>query len=406
MQYVYSAKSMQGEKSGGVLDADSLAIARQQLRERGLFPLTLSPQSHATGMRTVKRQGLFKKRVQKAELMLLTKQLVIMSRAGVDLAEVLQNVAGNCRNLTLKLALNEIYQDVTEGKSFSVAIKRQVHIFGEAYVASIAAGEASGKVPDVLARLSDVLQNEIKLQSTLKGAVSYPIVLMAVCLFVIGALLLFVLPNFERVFNDMGITPPASTQFLLYCSGELRRRFWLWGGLAILATYGSCKLIWTPSVRRATSNAALRLILVGDVLQSLVAGRLFVMLGTMLQSGVPLIQSLQLCRSAMHNICFQELLDDMQTEVLNGRSIGRVLNSATFVPAGIAQMVGTAEQSGRLGSVMQLVGEYYEAEGQRKMQELAKLLEPLIVIVMGMVVAFVVASIMLPILDLSSTAGR
>jgi type II secretory pathway component PulF len=406
MQFSYSAKSMRGELSGGMLDADTIAAARQLLRERGLFPLTLAPAAAAKPQANSTRKSFFKPRIKKPEVMLLTKQLVIMCRAGVDLAEALQNVATNCRNPTLKEALREIYQDVTQGKSFSMAIKKQTHIFGEAYVASIAAGEASGKVPDVLSRLADVLQNEIKLQSTVRSAMAYPLVLLGVCLVVIAALLLFVLPNFEKVFLDLGITLPASTQVMLQFSGELKKRFWLWSGLAAGCSFVGYRFLWTQTVRRIMSNLALRSILFGDVLQSLVAGRLFVMLGTMLQSGVPLIQSLQLCRSATRNICYQELLDEMQNEVLNGRSIGRVLNKASYVPAGISQMVGTAEQTGKLGIVMELVGDYYEAEGQRKIQELAKMLEPLIIIVMGMVVAFVVASIMLPMLDISTATGQ
>lgn len=406
MQFSYSAKSMRGEMSGGVLDADTLAGARQLLRERGLFPIKLTQTNDARPQATVARRGLFKARVKKPELMLLTSQLVIMCRAGVDLADALQNVTTNCRNLTLKIALTEIYQDVTQGKSFSAAMKKQTHIFGETYVASIASGEASGKIADVLSRMADVLQNEIKLQSAVKSAMAYPLILIGVCLVVIVALLLFVLPNFEQVFIDMDVTPPASTQLLLQFSGEMRRRIWLWSAIAIGGSILVYQLLWTQAARRYISNLALRMVLFGHVLQSLTAGRLFVMLGSMLQSGVPLIQSLQLCRSAMGNICFQELLDEMQTEVLNGRSIGRVLNNASFVPAGVAQMVGSAEQSGKMGIVMQLVGEYYEAEGQRKIQELAKMLEPLIIIVMGVVVAFVVASILLPMLDISTAASH
>jgi len=406
MQFSYSAKSIRGDTSAGVLDADSTASARQLLRDKGLFPVKLNPTKGGGTVTKFSSAALFKPRVKKPELMLLTSQLVIMCRAGVDLADALQNVSANCRNPTLKTAMSEIVDDVTQGKSFSVAMRRQSHLFGEAYVASIAAGEASGKVADVLARLADVLKNEIQLQSTVKSAMAYPIILIAVCLIVIVALLLFVLPNFEQVFLDMGVTPPASTQLLLMISGELRQNFWMWGTACLGVMFLAYQFLWTPAVRRTASNFALRMVLIGHVLQSLIAGRLFVMLGTMLQSGVPLIQSLQLCRSAMGNICYQELLDDMQNEVLNGRGIGRVLNSATFVPAGVAQMVGSAEQTGKMGTVMTLVGEYYESEGQRRIQELAKLLEPMIIIVMGVVVAFVVASIMLPMLDISTAASH
>ena len=406
MQFSYTAKSLRGEVSNGLLDAETMAAARQALRDRGLFALTLVQNVTGKATTQVARRGFWKKGVSKHEIMLLTSQLVIMSRAGVDLAESLKNVAATCRNPTLKASLDAIYQDVGQGLSFSAAMKKQTHLFGEAYLASVAAGEASGKVAEVLSRMADMLRNEIKLQTTVRSAMSYPLVLIVVCGLVVAALMLFVLPQFEQVFADMGTTPPASTQMLLSLSGELRRRFWLWGGLALGVPFLAFKLLWTARVRRMLDNLALRTVVVGEMLQSLVSGRLFGIMGTMLQSGVPLVQALQLCRSTMRSICYQELLDDMQNEILNGRSIGRVLNNARVVPEGAAQMIGTAEQSGKLGLVMQMVGEYYEAEGQRKLQELAKLLEPAIIIVMGVVVAFVVASIMLPMLDISASAGQ
>lgn len=406
MQFTYTAKSLRGEVTNGLLDAETIAAARQVLRDRGLFALTLVQNATGKAATQVARRGLWKQRVSKHEIMLLTSQLVIMSRAGVDLAESLKNVAATCRNPTLKAALDSIYEDVGQGLSFSAAMKKQTHLFGEAYLASVAAGEASGKVAEVLSRMADMLRNEIKLQTTLRSAMSYPLVLMVVCALVVAALMLFVLPQFEQVFADMGTTPPATTQFLLSLSGELRRRFWLWGALALAVPWLAFKIFWTARLRRLIDNLALRTIVIGEVLQSLVTGRLFGIMGTMLQSGVPLVQALQLCRSTMRSICYQELLDDMQEEILNGRTIGRVLNNAPVVPAGAAQMIGTAEQSGKLGLVMQMVGEYYESEGQRKIQDLAKLLEPAIIIVMGVVVAFVVASIMLPMLDISASAGQ
>lgn len=405
MMYAYSAKSLEGQTTSGTLEADTLAAAKRLLRERNLFPLSLTAKAETKITVKAPRWRLWKKSVPKTELMLLTSQLVIMCRSGVDLAEALQNVAATCRNPTLKEALDSIYKDVAGGLSFSAAMRKQVQLFGEPYVASVAAGEATGKVPDVLARLAEMLRNDIKLQTTVKGALAYPIVLLGVCCVVIAALLLFVLPNFEKVFEDMGAKPPATTVMLLQFSAELRQRFWLWGSLLGGGLLIAARVFWTERFRQWLDGILLRMTLVGEVLQSLISGRLFVMMGTMMQNGVPLIQALQLSRLATRSPGFRKLLDDMQEEVLNGRSITSVLNAAAIVPPGVAQMVGTADQSGKLGSVMQLVGEYYESEGQRKIQELAKLLEPLIIIVMGVLVASVVASIMLPMLDISA-AGQ
>lgn len=405
MMYAYSAKTLEGQTSNGILEADTVAAAKRLLRERNLYPLSLTARNDPKTIISAPKKSLWKRGVPKSELMLLTSQLVIMSRAGVDLAEALQNVAATCRNPTLKESLDTIYKDVAGGLSFSAAMRKQAQLFGEPYVASIAAGEATGKVPDVLARLAEMLQNDIKLQSTLKGALAYPLVLLGVCCIVVAALLLFVLPNFEKVFADLGAKPPASTVMLLQLSSELRQRFWLWGGIALAGLLIGWRIFWTQKAREALDGFFLKMTLVGDMLQSLISGRLFVMMGTMMQNGVSLIQALQLSRTSTRSPAYRKLLDDMQEEVLNGRTISTILNASTIVPAGLSQMVASADQSGKLGTVMQLVGEYYETEGQRKIQELAKLIEPLIIIVMGILVAFVVASIMLPMLDISS-AGQ
>jgi len=418
MLFKYAAKSIAGVDDAGQLEADSLAAARRLLRERGLFPLSLAPVGPAWTPRSAAPQAPAKakaaaaassrgrkRKVKKQDLMLLTSQLVIMARAGIDLCESLQNCAKNCRSPALKAVLTEMHEDVSAGQSFSSAIARQSQVFGESFAANVAAGEASGKVPEVLARMADLLRSEIKLRSTILGAITYPLVLFGVCLIVTAALLLFVLPNFSKVFDDLGVAPPASTAFLLWFSGEFRARFWLWLGIGAAAIVAVRSLLWTEATTRALEGQLLRLPRIGSVLQSLIAGRLFYMLGNMLQSGVPLVQALQLCRLGVRSVAFRGLLEQMTEEVLNGRGMGKVLHASPVVPAGVAQMIETAEHSGRLGSVMESVGEYYESDGQRQLQELAKMLEPMIIITMGVIVAFVVASIMLPILDISSASN-
>lgn len=406
MQFRYSARALNGQATAGAIEADSLSLARQLLRERGLFPVSLvasAPFSVATNRTGL---GRWTTRITRHDLMLFTSQLVIMLRAGTELAEALKSLTATCSNPKLKKVLEDINDDVSGGMSFSVAIKRQSAVFGESYAASVSAGDASGKVPEVLNRLAELLKSQIKLQSIVVGAVSYPIVLSVVCFFVVGALILFVLPNFEGVFRDMGVTPPASTGWMFFLSGSLRRQWWMWSAGLLLAGFGLVRAMRTTQGRRVVDTALLRFPLFGEVLQSLACGRIFVTLGMMLQNGVPMMQALQLCQLSVRGFSYKDILEQMQTEVLNGRRLGPVLTAARVIPPGCAQMITTAEQSGNMATVMQLVGDYYEGEAQRKVQELAKLLEPIIIIVMGFIVAFVVSSVMLPMLDISSAAGK
>lgn len=402
MNFTYTAKSMGGSTSSGVLTADSLAAVQRQLREQGLFPVSV--QERPDGTVATRAKWLGRKRVAKRDLLTFTTQLAVMSRAGMDLASSLQSVAKQCPNPTLKASLDNVYSAVSSGAKVSAALAGQSHVFGDAYVASIAAGEASGKLSEVLSRLSQLLRGEMRLRSTLRTLLSYPILLTSVCVLVILALMFFVLPQFAGVFDQLGVPLPASTRMLLAVGLELREHWWIWGSLLVGVPVSL--IIWfrRPSGRAFRDRMTLNLPLIRNVSRSLLAGRTFRLLGTMIESGVPLMEGLYLAQSAVRNSLYRAMFDKMRNEVLNGGSMGPTLAGSPFMPASAGQMVLTAERTGTLGSVMQLMGEFYEDEGETRLRELATILEPLIIIVMGTVVAFVVMSLMLPLFSFASIA--
>lgn len=400
MKIAYTARAAAGGTVQGVLDAASAAEARKRLREQGLFVLRLNDSARATP----KVRASFGSRVTGIDLLMLTSQLSVMVRSGVDVAEALRNVAANAAKPALKTALDQIVRDVDDGQPVSVALKRQPRFFDEAYVAGIAAGEATGRLPEVLNRLAELLRSQLQLRSTLRGVLSYPIVLIAVMGLVLSALIYFVLPQFGTIFEEMEIPAPALTQMLLDASTSLRENTLpiLAGAAAAIAL-----TIWLwrrGSLRSAWDSFTLRAIGVRDVTQALAVGRAFRLMATMLQSGVPLLDALKLCQRSLRNTHYRNLFGKLEDEVLNGRGIGRTLVESPLVPRGAAQMVQTAERTGRLGSVLELVGEFYETEGERRLREVAKLIEPAIIVILGVVVAGVVLAVMLPIFDFSSAA--
>ncbi|HCS52316.1 MAG TPA: hypothetical protein DIW81_12110, partial [Planctomycetaceae bacterium] len=219
--FQYQAKSRTGELQVGLLEAETLAAARQDLRGRGLFPMSVTK---AGSERRIKTAGS-NKRVSKRDLMLMTTQLSIMQKSGVDLAESIKNVSRQVSNKRLATALNQIVIDIEDGKSFSAALQAQSSIFGDAYVAGIAAGEASGTLGQVLARLTTLLRNEVRLINTIKSIATYPVILMFVAGMVVNALMFFVLPQFAKVFRDLDKTPPITTQILLSIGEFVRGNF-------------------------------------------------------------------------------------------------------------------------------------------------------------------------------------
>jgi len=200
MQFEHTAKSGHGKSPTGVLEADSPTEAKKQLRDQGLDPVSVKKENgrkRNTGSSKAKL-SILGPRVARIDLLTVTSQLAIMCQSGIDLAEALQNIGDQCEKPVLKSALQNVFAAVSDGESVSAAMRKQPHVFDDAYVASVAAGEASGQLPEVLSRQTTLLQNEIKLRSTIRTALSYPMVLTFVSSLVLFALLFFVLPQFSK----------------------------------------------------------------------------------------------------------------------------------------------------------------------------------------------------------------
>jgi type II secretory pathway component PulF len=403
MDYEYVAKSTTGKTLTGLLAAASPAEAQNQLRERHLFVVSVRPHS---GRALSARRGRlpWKAKVSKRELMTLTSQLAIMTRTGIDLATALQNAFEQCSNPLLKRVLGQVHGEVLAGRSVSKALSSHEHIFGPSYVAGIAAAERAGLLPEVLDRLASLIRAQLRMQSTLRNLLAYPCVLMSISVVVILALMFLVLPQFAGVFEQLDVPLPAMTRLLVGISAELRARSWAWGGLLLAGVVGLIGFLSSATGHRLLDHLLLKMVLLRDVTRSLLIGRAFQLLGTMLESGVPLLEGLRLTRSSIRNSLLRGLFDTLEEEVLNGRGLSDTFSACPFVPPAAAQMMATAERTGTLAMVTQLVGEFYEEEGETRLRELATILEPVIIILMGVVVAFVVLSVMLPVFDFATAA--
>jgi type II secretory pathway component PulF len=405
MNFSYTAKSTSGATASGVLTADSLAEVRQKLREQGLFPLVIKQAAGSRAIAAARKTGSYRqRRVPKRELLTMTSQLAVMSRSGIDLAGAIRSLVQNATHPTLKAALEQVHEAVSSGKPVSVALREQEHVFGGAYIASVAAGEASGRLPEVLDRLSEMLRNEVRQSGTIRTLLAYPIVLTVVSLSVLSVLVLFVLPQFAEVFEQLDAPLPGITRLLLDTSNALRAHILLAGS----ALFGTIGWAWwyrgTDVGRRKIDSLKLNLAMFRGVSRPLMIGRLLRLLGTMVESGVPLLDALRLTRGSISNKLYQELFDQLEQAVLNGRDMTGPFTECQFVPPAAAQMIATGERTGNLASVAQITGQFYEEEGEMRLKELATVLEPLIIVVMGVIVATVVMSVMLPMFDFATMA--
>ena len=289
-----------------------------------------------------------------------------------------------------------------EGNSVSEALARHGQAFNGTFIASIAAGEASGRVPEVLRQLAELLRGELRLRNSLRTMLAYPILLTGVSGTVLLALVLFVLPKFAEIFSDFDAPLPAITQVLIAVSSELRMHWWLWVPLFAGAGGGLWMFRRSAAGQRLWDRCSLRIPVLREVTRSLLAARMCRLLGLMIESGVPLLDSLRLVRAAVNNQSYRDLFDRLENDVLNGRGLSTGLLQSEFVPQAAAEMMVTAEKTGTLGSVTGMVGVHFEEEGEAKLKEVVSYLEPIITVVMGVLVAVIVMSVMLPLFDLSS----
>lgn len=407
MNFEYTVKTRSGGLSHGVIEAPSSAEARRQLADQGMFALQLSERAIATALETSgnRRWQLFGSRIGKSDILMMTCQLSVMTQAGIDLAEATRSIAHSCPHPALKKVLDAVYDDISSGKSMSVALARQSQVFGASYVAAISAAEASGTMTAALARLAELLRNEIRLRGALIAAMAYPGALCSVALLVILAIFFFVLPQFANVFQDMGVDPPPMTALLLNLAGTVRDNLLLVGlGVGGLA-WGGRYALQQPETRRILDHLQLNCLPFRNAVRPLLVGQSFRLLSTMLQSKVPLLEAIQLCRRAARNSFYRDLFDKLEKEVESGQGISETLTKAAFIPPGAAQMVQSAEQAGKMGEILETVGLFYEEQGERELNKLVKLMEPMIVVVMGVIVSLVVASVVLPLLDVTSVQG-
>jgi type IV pilus assembly protein PilC len=292
------------------------------------------------------------------------------------------------------------------GTPLSESLRRHPQAFDAAFVATVAAGEASGSLADVLIQLAEMQRTELRNRRTMRALMTYPILLLVVSSSVITGLVIFVLPRFAGIFEQYEVALPIVTQMLISLADELRTRWWLYLPLVTTATVGG--LIWRRTATgRVTLDAMwVHAVVIRDVTRARVTGRICRLMGMMLSNGVPILESLRLTRKAVDNSLYRQLLTDLEDAVINGRNMASVLGDTDIIPQSARDMLITAESTGNVAEVTKLLGEYYEEDAEARMRQIVGLIEPALTVGMGAIVAIVVLAVMLPVFDLSSVASK
>jgi general secretion pathway protein F len=400
--FEYEALDGAGKKARGYLTADSEVAARRELRRRQLAPLKVA---RAAGD-AVRKTGEIRSRkaLSKRELMLVTRQLSSLIDAGMPVEEAVGLVAGQVDAQAMRRVLTDLRSRVMEGERLSDAMAAHPGSFPPVYRAMVAAGEMSGGLGAVLDRLADYLEQADAVRRKLQAALIYPAALSVTAITVVAVLLVFIVPRLAEQFDGAGVTLPALTRFLIGVSGFLQAS-WpvLLAGIAVLVI-GFLLALRRPAVREARDRMVLRVPVLGSTIRKSEAARFARTMEILLKSGALLPDALKAARRTAGNAAIADRIAKVGKDVESGRALSDALRAAGGFPQLLVYMVAAGERSGTLGEMFGRAAAQVEQELDGSMTVFLNLLEPMIIVVMGVIVTGIVLSILLPILQLNTLA--
>lgn len=343
--------------------------------------------------------------VSSKEVMFFTSQLSIMLETGTNLTTALDAISQQCTNPRMKAVIQEVLADVLSGKTFSSALAKHERVFSRVFISMVRAGELGGFLTEMLNRLHEFQKLKQELRSKIVTALAYPVVLAAMSVGVVVFMVTYVLPRMTSVFEGKEEILPTITKVVL----GLSQAFVQWWPLILVGValaIGSF-LFWirTPSGRKVFDNLKVSLPLVGPLSRLLYSSRLLRTMGVMLESGIPLLDGVEVTRGTIGNAAYSAFLDEVEEKVRDGKTLSEPFSRSTLFTPIIKQMVSTAEATGSTGMVMLKMADHYEEEMTVRLKGLTALLEPAIVVAMGAVVGVIAMALFLPLFKMSSAVG-
>jgi type IV pilus assembly protein PilC len=390
--YTYEAINAQGLRQRGEIHASDLSQAREQLRSRGLLAQTLREQI-ASGEGGAAR---FKKVKQKS-LQVFSRQLATMIEAGVSVVTALTTLEQQTDDNYLREVIAEIRSDVESGMVLSMALGRHPKVFNRLFVAMVEAGESSGTLDSVLDRIALQIEKESALRRRVKSAMVYPIVVMSFATLVLIFMLMFIIPVFQNVFNDLGGQLPKPTQILIKMSYALRHWWFVIFPLIGAIVYGFMRWKKSEQGRPIWDTFKLRIPLrIGDVVQKIALARFSRTLSSLVTAGVDIIKALEITAATAGNWVIERSVDNVRVRVQEGAPISEPLASDPAFPAMVSQMVKVGEETGELDKMLGKVADFYEDEVDTSIASLTSIIEPVMMIAVGAMVGTIVISMYLP----------
>jgi len=401
MKWRYCGYDTKGNARRGSVEAPSEAAARDTLRRRGVLVLEIAEDSG----HVIVRKRVTGPKGKLADISQFARHLSVLIASGTPLTEGVEAMANQVRDEKFKEVLNKVRAELEAGSPLSEAMAAHPGYFDDVCRAMVSAGESSGRLGDMLERVSMLLRQKLAMRRAITGAMIYPCILMGIGFVVVLVMLVLVFPRFEEMFDSLETPIPPSTQLFLWLSEVLRQWWWALLAAVVPGAFVLRYMLRMPGVVRAAERAMLRAPRVGEVARSIASARLSRMISLLLASHLPLLDVLRLCAGSMRSPEYAALLHEAHDAAEAGQPISTVFEATELLHGLVREGVRTGERTGQLGSMLGNVADFLEEENEATLKALSAIIEPLLLVTLGLVVGGIATSMFLPLFDLTATAG-
>ncbi|HXM79759.1 MAG TPA: type II secretion system F family protein [Thermoanaerobaculia bacterium] len=397
--YVWKGRNRAGLVQEGVLAADTKDVALSSLRRQNIVVTGIRERGKEISLTKVGRK------VPPKTLAVFTRQFSVMIDAGLPLVQCLEILANQQEHKNFQRILLQVRQDVEAGSTLADAMRRHPKAFNNLYVNMVAAGEAGGILDTILQRLSVYIEKAVKLSSQVKSALIYPIAVIAIAMIVVAVILLKVIPTFAALFTGLGAELPLPTRVVIMASNFLARYFIFFIIGIALFIFGFRRYYATHNGRRVIDGLILKLPVLGMIMKKIAVARFCRTLATLTSSGVPILESLDITARTSGNAIVEDAIQEVKRSVEGGKTIVEPLKDAGIFPNMVVQMIGVGEQTGALDAMLNKIGDFYEDEVDAAVAGLVKLLEPVMIFILGVIIGGIVIAMYLPMFTLINKIG-
>ncbi len=397
--FAYAGRGLGGQTARGELNAADRDAAIGQLRSQGITVATIEERKKS------KMFGEKKQKITDKDLVVFTRQFATMIDAGLPLVQCLEILSSQSDNKTLGKLLTDVKLDVEAGSTYADALKKHPKVFDNLYTNMVRAGEAGGMLDTILQRLAKQMEKTAKLKAQIKSAMVYPAAIIVVAIVVVSVLLVWVIPIFAKMFADFGGSLPALTQLVIDLSNIMQKYILfmaagLGAGLWLLRRYYQ-----TPGGRLKIDGFALKVPVIGDLIRKISVARFTRTFGTLIQSGVPIMDSLEIVARTAGNVVVENAIMAARTSVGEGKTLAEPIGKTGVFPPMVVQMISVGEATGALDAMLSKIADFYDDEVDTAVAMLTSLLEPALMVFLGTVIGFIVIAMYLPIFKMASAIG-